>query len=105
MPPASKSCLDEAREKIRIARQLERMLVDVMRQIPAAAPGDFEASRRSPASQGQTVFGLARGQKRRPGAGSGHVARSKRVPLSSPGSPSHGDDEETFAVIEMRAVR
>lgn len=52
-------------EKVRIARQLERLHVDIIEAgFPAASPGDFEAVRAvASAVRGSTVCGLARAQE------------------------------------------
>jgi 2-isopropylmalate synthase len=51
-------------EKLRIARQLERLRVDVIEAGFAASNGDFEAVRRSPADQG--LHRLLAGARQRP---------------------------------------
>ncbi|EQD77989.1 2-isopropylmalate synthase, partial [mine drainage metagenome] len=53
-------------EKVRIARQLERLRVDVIEAgFPAASPGDFEAVKAvASAIRESTICGLARAQEK-----------------------------------------
>ena len=101
-------------EKMRIARQLERMRVDVIEAgFPAASDGDFEAVRAiARAIKGSTICGLARANEqdvRRCGEAV-REAQSPRVHTFIATSPIHMEKKlrmEPSQVIEqaVRAVR
>jgi 2-isopropylmalate synthase len=101
-------------EKIRIARQLERMRVDVIEAgFPAASDGDFDAVRAvAKTVKGSVVCGLARANEkdiRRCGEAVG-VAAAPRVHTFIATSPIHMEKKlrmEPSQVIEqaVRAVR
>ncbi|MBW8067408.1 MAG: 2-isopropylmalate synthase, partial [Ferrovum sp.] len=80
-------------EKVRIARQLERLRVDVIEAgFPAASPGDFEAVKAvAGAIRESTVCGLARAQEKdiRSAAEALAPAPSKRIHTFIATSPVH----------------
>ena len=82
-----------ADEKMRLARQLERLRVDVIEAgFPAASPGDFEAVQRiAEQVRGATICGLARANARDVGLAADAVkpAESPRIHTPIATSPIH----------------
>ena len=82
-----------ADEKMRLARQLERLKVDVIEAgFPAASPGDFEAVQRiAEQVRGATICGLARANARDVGLAADAVkpAESPRIHTFIATSPIH----------------
>ena len=82
-----------ADEKMRLARQLERLRVDVIEAgFPAASPGDFEAVQRiAEQVRESTICGLARANARDVGlaADAGKPAESPRIHTFIATSPIH----------------
>ena len=85
-------------EKIRVARQLERMKVDVIEAgFAAASPGDFDAIMPSPNDQDSTVCSLAHCQRER------HRPRRRGNPTGEirPHPPSSRPARSTWKKLRM----
>ena len=106
-----------ADEKMRLARQLERLKVDVIEAgFPAASPGDFEAVQRiAEQVRGATICGLARANARDVGLAADAVkpAESPRIHTFIATSPIHMQEKLRMspeqvleqAVLSVRQAR